>query len=50
MMACLLAEIKTNREKMDANQAKMDSHHKKIDTNLKKITTSQEWTIAKMDA
>jgi hypothetical protein len=49
MMACMLAEIRTNREKMDANQAEMDANLKelktnqaKVDANLKEIRAGQE--------
>jgi hypothetical protein len=42
MMACLLAEIRTNGEKMDANQAQMKTNQEmlatmeaKTDVNLK---------------
>jgi hypothetical protein len=50
MMACLLAEIRTNREKMDANQAKNGLTPQKDGCQPKKIRSNQEWTIAKMDA
>jgi transcription termination factor NusB len=32
MMACLLAEIRTNQEKTDANEAKMDASLKEMKT------------------
>jgi hypothetical protein len=37
MMAHLLAEIRTNREKMDANQAKSKAYHAKMDTSLREM-------------
>jgi hypothetical protein len=42
MMAWLLAEIRTNREKMDASQAEMKANQVKTDTTLRNLRAGQD--------
>jgi hypothetical protein len=51
MMACLLAEIKTNQEKMDANLEEMKGSQEYLkEEMLAKMETSQERVDVKLDA
>jgi hypothetical protein len=50
MMACLLAEIRTNRERMEAKlRAEIKTIREEMDTNQEKIETNQEQMKAMLD-